>query len=86
MGLGPALRFTAPDARSGLMDAISQGNFKLRKSVAPPEGGATLAAARADPAAIGGLAGQIAAAMAARRNAGRMTSDRDDEDEDDEDW
>jgi len=72
------------DARGSLMDAIQSGNFKLRKSIAPEA--APLAAARANPAEIGGLAGQIAAAMAARRQ-GSQLSDRDSmDDSDDDDW
>lgn len=68
------------------MEAIQSG-VKLRKSVAGPAE-APLAAARANPAELGGLAGQIAAAMAARRKGSQLSGREEDgdDDSDDEDW
>ena len=60
------------------MQRIASGQFELRKvsEVRPAE---------QRPAPHGGLAAQIALAMAARRNAAQL-SQEDDADDSDEDW
>ena len=67
----------AGDGRSNLMQRIASGQFELRKvsEVRPAE---------QRPAPHGGLAAQIALAMAARRNAAQLEDG--DDDDSDEDW
>ena len=78
------------DARASLMDQISSGNFQLRSpTVARPSAPSGLAPARADPAAFGGIAGQIAAAMALRRKGSQLSANDEsgaDDDDSDDDW
>ena len=69
------------------MQRIASGQFELRKvsEVRPGEQSNGGASATSRPSPHGGLASQIAAAMAARRNAAQL-SQEDDADDSDEDW